>query len=1130
MSNFAFIQSSHPDLAESALKAESYIFSDPRSSCFQARYSLENAVYWIYRHEKGINWPYDRTLGALLHEPSFQNLIPEAVFQKARVIKDLGNQAVHGSKPVKQLDAIQVTKELHHFLYWLARTYFTGDARPAPDLQWDNSLIPRPSQTAPAISQEKLKELERRHEEQVKANSEKQQKLDELDDEIQKVREELAKAKAANQAQPDTHDYSEAETRHYLIDVELRRAGWPLDQPRDREYEVRGMPNKEGIGYADYVLWGDDGKPLAVVEAKRSTVESEAGKQQAKLYADCLEQMHGQRPLIFYTNGYETWLWDDQQYPPRQVSGFYKKEELSRLILRRSSRKKLDVAVINTAIAGRYYQKRAIGSICSHFAQSRRKALLVMATGTGKTRTAIALVDLLQKCNWAKRVLFLADRVSLVNQATNAFKAHLADASPVNLITEKSTEGRVYTCTYPTMMGLIDETKNGEARFGVGHFDLIIIDEAHRSVYQRYREIFRYFDSLLVGLTATPRDQVDRNTYSLFDLEPGVPTDAYELTQAVKGGFLVPYKAVRIDLRFPREGISYDQLTEEEKEKWETLDWGDDASEPLPNAVHASAINRWLFNEDTVDKVLEILMRDGIKVDQGDRLGKTIIFARNHDHALFIERRFNHHYPQYKGKFARVIDNKAKYPQSLIDDFSQVGKEPQIAISVDMLDTGIDVPEVVNLVFFKPVYSRIKFWQMIGRGTRLCPNLFGPDQDKQDFRIFDACFNFDYFEENPAGVEGSGGESLGTRLFRNRVQLITELQGNAELESTGKLRSDIKAQLHAEVLGMNPDNFIVRHHLKHVEHFRKETSWDNLTEDHLHILQTQLAGLPTQLEDDDVDAKLFDLRMLRMQLASVQGDEAQYEKDRQTVVQIAEALLEKDTVPAVKEQMDLIRAMQEPEYWDGVGLLNLEDIRLRMRELVQFLDKGRKKIVYTNFQDEVMALREQAMSDVPRMTGVQYQKKVQAFLQDHLDHIAIQRLRQNQPLTETDLQSLEDALVEIGNGEGQQLLNELLAQSDAPSLAWFVRSLVGMDRQAAQAAFSKFLSDRSLTSRQIRFIEMIVDQLTLRGVIEAGALYTSPFTDLDSGGPDAIFSGNDEIVDGIFGVLKHVAEHLKAAE
>lgn len=408
----------------------------------------------------------------------------------------------------------------------------------------------RPDKAADPVSAKQLEALEKQIEAQNKEALQRPQEKDAVDEQLRAVQEELAAIKAENEKKEDVHDYAEAETRKYLIDVDLKRAGWPLDGPHDLEYKVTGVPNGSGDGYIDYVLRDDDGLPLAVVEAKRTTADPRKGKQQAKLYADCLEKMHGRRPLIFYTNGYETWLWDDLNYPERQVAGFYKKEELQRLITRRETRKDLSVPMINEAIVERYYQKRALGSLFESFAQGQRKGLLVMATGTGKTRTAIALVDVLQRANWAKRVLFLADRISLVNQAANAFKKHLPDASPVNLVTEKGKEGRVYVSTYPTMMGLIDETSGGVSRFGVGHFDLVAIDEAHRSVYQKYQAIFDYFDSLLIGLTATPRDQVDKNTYELFDLEPGVPTDAYELETAVRDGFLVPPRVEQVDMSF----------------------------------------------------------------------------------------------------------------------------------------------------------------------------------------------------------------------------------------------------------------------------------------------------------------------------------------------------------------------------------------------------------------------------------------------------------------------------------------------------------------------------------------------------------------------------------------------------
>lgn len=1098
---------------------------DPRAACFHTRFALEALVHWLYRHDKSLRIPYDQSLGALLHEPCLQNLFPEAVFQKARVILKVGNQAVHDSRPVRQYDAMQVVKELHHLCYWLVRTYVPDTS--LEGFAWRDERVPPTILSDEVVSRRELENLEKRLAEQNAATLKQQKERDALDAELQVLREQLAEVRAATEQQTDAHDYSEAETRHYMLDVDLLRAGWRLDKDRDREYEVTGMPNNKGIGFADYVLWGDDGKPLAVVEAKKSTLDPAMGQQQAKLYADCLEKMHGQRPVIFYTNGYETHLWDDLNYPPRKVAGFYKKEELTRLIWRRSQQQPLIVSGIKDEIAERYYQKRAIGSIGAQFKQARRKALLVMATGTGKTRTAIALVDLLQRASWVKRVLFLADRKALVNQAVGAFKTHLPESSPVNLVTEKEKEGRVYVSTYPTMIGLIDETKGNEARFGVGHFDLVIIDEAHRSVYQKYSAIFRYFDSLLVGLTATPRDQVDRNTYELFDLEPGVPTDAYELDTAVADGFLVPPRVQQVDLKFPREGIEYDALSDEEKEQWESLDWGDDEDpREMPDKVDSTAINNWLFNKDTVDKVLQHLMENGHKVEDGDQLGKTIIFARNHDHAVFIEERFNHHYPQYKGHFARIIDNFAKYPQSLLDDFSQKDKEPHIAISVDMLDTGIDVPEVANLVFFKPVYSKIKFWQMIGRGTRLCSNLYGPEDDKQDFRVFDFCFNFDFFKENPDGIEGRGGVSLGTRLFRTRVQLLGQIQTLPELDPDASLKGSLATQLHAEVASMNLENFIIRMHLQTVERFQNREAWDQLNEADREALQSEVAGLPSQIETDDLESRQFDLTALRMQLAQVNNETGAFESLRQRVVDIAMLLEEKGAIPAVKAQLEYLASMQETSFWEGIDLKDLEELRLRLRGLIPLLDKKKRIIVYTDFKDEVMEVREEETIYMPKMTGLQYEKKVKDYLRNHLNHIVIHRLRTNQPLTETDLQGLETTLAEIGEENGTTLLSGLLVRSGALSLAHFVRGLVGLDRTAALSLFAEFLTDRSLTPPQIRFIEMVIDQLTARGVMEEDALFDPPFSNLHSGGPYALFVDKKNVIEGIFEKLDIVNSGL----
>ena len=513
-------------------------------------------------------------------------------------------------------------------------------------------------------------------------------------------------------------------------------------------------------------------------------------------------------------------------------------------------------------------------------------------------------------------------------------------------------------------------------------------------------------------------------------------------------------------------------------------------------------------------------MEHGHKVDGGDRLAKTIIFARNHDHATFIEARFNHHYPRYAGHFARIIDHYATYPQSLLDDFARKDQAPHIAISVDMLDTGIDVPEVANLVFFKPVYSRIKFWQMIGRGTRLCPDLFGPADDKYDFRVFDFCFNFDFFRENPEGIEVSGDVSLRARLFRSRVQLLTHVQATPDLVPETALAGSLTMELHREVAAMNRENFIVRMQLEAVERFQERESWERLTASDVKILQNEVAGLPSEIETDDIELRLFDLKALKMQLALAEGDTGTFEKHRRRVVEIAMLLEEKTTIPVVTAQLAYLASVQESAFWEGIALNGLEELRMRLRGLAPFLDKKTRTVVYTDFKDEITAVREDAAVYLPKMTGAQYEKKVQEYLKNHLDHIVIHRLRINKPLTATDLRGLEQTLVEIGEDDGQTLLTHLLARSNAPSLPHFVQSMVGMDRAAAQEAFSEFLSNRSLTTPQIRFIEMVIDQLTARGVMEPSALYEAPFSGVHADGPDALFAEKRNVIDGIFEKLK----------
>ncbi|RFP66905.1 DUF4145 domain-containing protein [Hymenobacter lapidiphilus] len=1138
LSNFVFLEAAWPDLYEPAREAELHVWSAPRLAALSSRIALENAIRWVYDNDSSLTIPYQDNLAALLHEASFRNLLGSNQFQGANYVRKLGNQAAHHKVSPTGPEAFDALRHLYGFLIFVAAAYSAERPSIRP---FDEKLLPAAG--AADTTQVQAQKLEADYLAQQDELARKTAQLAANAQQLAALQASLAamqEVKAHNLANPIAlpQAISEAETRRRYIDLLLREAGWDVTAPRVCEYEVTGMPlstNPTGKGYCDYVLWDDNGKPLAVVEAKKTLAEPTKGRYQATLYANCLEQMTGQRPVIFYTNGFETFLLDDHpttNYPPRQVAGFLTRDELRRMLLRRTSRHDLTQASISPAIAGRYYQAEAIRRVAVRFqTQMQRGALLVMATGSGKTRTAAALVDMLLKAGWVTRVLFLADRKALVRQAKNAFAEHLPSLSLVNITQEKEdSNSRMVFSTYPTMMNRIDgEVEEGATRFyGPGYFDLIIVDEAHRSVYQKYQAIFEYFDSLLIGLTATPLAQIDRNTYELFGLEDHQPTYAYELNQAVQDKYLVPPKALSVPLKFQRQGIKYNELSEAEKEEYEE-EFRDEATGLVPDEIGSNALNAWLFNQSTVDEVLRFVLERGVKVQGGDKLGKTILFARSHRHAIFIEERFHKLFPHLGGGFVRVIDNYEDYAQALLDDFSDTEKAPQLAISVDMLDTGIDIPDVVNLVFFKAVRSSAKFWQMLGRGTRLRPDLFGPGQDKEYFVVFDFCENFEFFEARPEGLIASNQVPLSQQIFTARLTLAEVLRQPAYQadEAHQQLRRELLDTLHGQVAGLDLNSFAVRARLRYVEEFAgARARWDALTKVDVQNLENNLAPL-APVEGNDELARRFDLMVLNLMLALIQKSTRQQGYIERIANLGYNLNSQKTNVPAVLQQKDLLLQVQRKEYWQQVALPDLEALRQKLRDLMKFLDRDQQPVVYTHFADQLDAtgVAEKDITGWGSTALESYYQRVARYIRDNQHHLTISRLRTNQPITVAELNELEHLIFD-GHERGTVAdLHQELGQQK--SLGEFIRSLLGLDTNAAKEAFAGFLNGRILQPDQIYFVNSLIDYLAHNGTIDRKKLFESPFTEKHHQGVVGVFREEAQVRE-LFRIVDFVNQNALA--
>lgn len=1069
MTNFDFLlkDKQFDTFSGVAIAAENTLHIDVDSCVINCRRAMEFAVKWMYSVDKALYLPYQDNLQNLMNGEDFRDIVGNDIWQRMDFIRKVGNSAAHGGRKVTGEQAELCLENLYIFLDFVACCY----GKNYKSSNFDKSL------------------LELTPEEALSFVPDNNIDLSKLIEENRELKEELT-ARRAKQQQTYVQkplDLSEYKTRKIYIDFMLEDAGWREGRDWLNEVELPGMPNRSEVGFADYVLYGDDGRPLAVVEAKRTCVDVSKGRQQAKLYADLLEKKYGRRPVIFLTNGFETHI-DDNRYPERKCACIYSKRDLEKLFNLQTLRTSLKNITVNKSIAGRYYQESAVKAVCSSFGEkNRRKALLVMATGSGKTRTVIALCDVLLQHGWVKNILFLADRNSLVTQAKRSFVNLLPDLSVTNLCEEKDnyTAHCVFS-TYQTMMNCIDSVKDEDGKlFTCGHFDLVICDEAHRSIYNRYRDIFNYFDAPLVGLTATPKDEIDKNTYEVFELENGVPTYGYELAQAVKDGYLVDFMSVETKLKFIEQGIVYDDLSDEDKAAYE--DTFEDENGRLPERIGSSALNEWIFNEDTIKEVLHVLMTNGLTVDYGQKLGKTIIFAKNHTHAEKILEIFNRQYPHLPG-FAMVIDNYMTYAQSAIDEFSDPKKLPQIAISVDMLDTGIDVPEVLNLVFFKKVMSKAKFWQMIGRGTRLCENLLdGKNKDK--FYIFDFCGNFEFFRMS-SGRPTANMIALQGAIFHLKAQIAYKLQDLAyQTDELIAFRKSLVRDMAAKVRELNRGHFAVRQHLKYVELYSSEENYKALSYEDTLLIEKELAPLIIP-DEDDAKAVRFDALMYGIELAYLAGKK--YGKARNDLYKKVGGVAGVANIPEIMAQSELIDKLLHTNYLENAGMNEFEHIRKSLRDLMKYIPVN--KLRYdTNFDDEILSM-DWRESELENDDLKNYKAKAEFYIRQHIDDEVIVKLKNNIPMTADDIKELEKILWnDLGTKEDYET-----ACGKKP-LGEFVREIVGLDMNAAKAAFSKYLNDVNLDSRQIYFVNQIVEYIVQNGMMkDLSVLQEPPFTDRGS--------------------------------
>lgn len=1117
MGNFDFLASEYLELSKLGSLVEELIDTAAASSLTKLRLITEfiaKDIYYKYFNEKSKLSQFE-LLKVL--EP----YVKQQYMDVFHIIRKCGNDAVHENIASNER-AHTLLKYTWGLCVWHYITNCNGDS----------SVIPAYEKP---VSRKLLleKELEEAKKRSAELESELKLKEETLKQtEMNKPEELVNNQKETEEVTDRLSDLSEAQTRHFIIDNLLIDAGWNIKKVEDfskdikeyntaevkREILVEGLPNTStGKGYVDYALFDDNGQIIAIIEAKKSRRDVKEGKEQARQYVNAIENMTGFRPLIFYTNGFETYIWDDVIYPERRVYGMFSKEDILTRLFQRENRKPLANIDIDTSITNRDYQFMAIRKTYEAFAAGQRKALIVMATGTGKTRTAMSIINGLVQANWVKRVLFLVDRDELRKQADGAFKKHLGSLSRVfvNAETRGDKNKKVYIATYPAM-------QKAYQLYTPGFFDLIIADESHRSIYNVYGEIFKYFDAFQIGLTATPVDYISRNTFKMFNTDDKNPTFSYELDDAISEKYLVPYKVQKVQTGFLERGIKFSELTEKQKQEL-----SEQVEDPEKFDFESSELESQITNEETNRKIIRSLMDNGLK-DANGKLGKSIIFARSHRHGEMLEKLFNNMYPEYKGKYARLVDSHDPNASILLDDFKGdvQGNNINVAISVSMLDTGVDVPEIMNLVFAKPIYSKVKFWQMIGRGTRLCENLFGNGKNKENFVIFDHYANFEFFGENPEGYIPKEQLSLYERLFRARIELALSAKAINDIKIFNKtvefIKNDIKS-LPKKSVEVQENAMLLDGILK------TELYWQNFDENFVELLDKKIRPLMKRHQTSYAQDKAMQFEILTIQYETAELDKQLQKKnnvDTKTQEKKIEFLKNKirksifelrTTIYKVKEKSALIEKVKSSEFAKIFNYKEIEEVRNELAPLMQFRQSEiiDEDIITIDISDDI-EINEELQLNLFTTFGEGFKHDLEEFLRKiATENLVLQKIKRGKTITETDIQALVSVILEQNPHFTIKQLEKLYPDK-ANDIALLIRSIIGIDEEEINVRLQDFRwHHTTLNTRQLQCLKLVENQLKANNYLKETSLYDRPFTGL--GDISDIFT--DEELKELYNVL-----------